>query len=173
MLNEKHWAIIGAGRDRACPRSINRGVGMGFPGTTLLVLFLLFVAGMTATVALAGSPEPETVMKAYTKAEKTCKQMERDHANMKGEHELMFTAWKKKSSPLLTEDEEVLTECKTILSALKDITEQLDKIVSDDPLKETLLNDYKKIQSNMEDITGRHKTLREKHERLFHDMMGH
>ena len=137
------------------------------------VLMLLFAACMTATVAFAGSPEPEAVRKAYTKAEKSCKQMERDHEKMKGEHKLMFKAWQEKSSPLLTEDEEVLTECKTTLSALKDITEQLDKAVSDDPLKETLFNDYEKIQSIMEDIAGRHKTLRKEHDKLFHEMMGH
>jgi len=138
-----------------------------------IVLLLIFVAGMMSTVVLAGSPEPEAVRKAYTKAEKSCKQMERDHEKMKGEHKLMFKAWQEKSSPLLTEDEEVLTECKTTLSALKDITEQLDKAVSDDPLKETLFNDYEKIQSIMEDIAGRHKTLRKEHDKLFHEMMGH
>jgi len=53
-------------------------------GKKLLALFLLFVTGMTATAALAGSPEPEAVRKAYTKAEKTCKQIERDHEKMKG-----------------------------------------------------------------------------------------
>ena len=137
------------------------------------VIFIMMFASITAQTAHAGSLEPESAMKAYTKAEKTCKQMERDHEKMKGEHKLMFKAWREKSSPLLTEDEEALTECKTTLSALKDITEQLDKAVSDDPLKETLFNDYEKIQSIMEDITIRHKTLREKHERLFHEMMGH
>ncbi len=118
-------------------------------------LMLLFAACMTATVAFAGSPEPEAVRKAYKKAEKTCKQIERDHEKMKGEHKLMFKAWQEKSSPLLKEDEEVLTECKNTL------------------LEETLFNDYEKIQGIMEDIAGRHKALREKHERLFHEMMGH
>ena len=141
--------------------------------TLPLFLFLLFAIFITSTAVLADSPDPETVTKTYTKAEKTCKQMERDHDKMKGEHKLMFKAWQEKSIPLLTEDEEVLTECKSTLSALKDITEQFDKIVADDPLKETLLNDYEKIEINMADITGRHKTLREKHERLFHEMMGH
>lgn len=149
------------------------GVGMGFTCITLLVLFLLFVTGMTATVAHAGSPEPKAVSKAYTKAEKTCKQIERDHEKMIGEHKLMFKAWQEKSRPLLTEDEEVLAECNNTLSALKDIAKQLDKAVSDDQLKENLFNDYEKIQSIMKDIAGRHKTLREKHERLFHEMMGH
>ena len=149
------------------------GVGMGPSGTTLLALFLLFAIFITSKAVLAGSPDPETVTKTYTKAEKTCKQMQRNHEKMKGEHNLMFKAWQEKSSPLLTEDEEVLTECKTTLSALKDIAEQLGKIVADDPLKETLFNDYDKRQSIMEDVTGRHKTLREKHERLFHEMMGH
>ena len=152
------------GRDR---------VGMGLSGITLLVLFLLFAAGMTATVTLAGSPEREAVKKAYTKAEKNCKQIERDHEKMQGEHKLMFKAWQEKVEPVLTEDEEVLAECKKTLSDLKDIAEQLDKIAFDDPLKETLFNDYDKRQSIMEDIKGRHKTLREKHERLFHEMMGH
>lgn len=144
-----------------------------FTGATLLVLFLLFAIFIASTAVLAGSPDPETLTKTYTKAEKTCKQMERDHEKMQGEHKLMFKAWQEKSIPLLTEHEEVLTECKKTLSALKDIAEQLDKIASDDPLKETLFNDYEKIQNNMADISGRHKTLREKHERLFHEMMGH
>src|SRR3990172_11077764 len=137
--------------------------------TLPLFLFLLFAIFITSTAVLAGSPDPETVTKTYTKAEKTCKQMQRNHEEMKGEHNLMFKAWQEKSSPLLTEDEEVLTECKTTLSALKDITEQLDKAVSDDPLKETLFNDYEKIQSIMEDIAGRHKTLRKEHDKLFHE----
>ena len=119
------------------------------------VLILLVAACMTATAAFAGSPEPEAVRKANKKAEKTCKQIERDNEKMKGEHKLMFKAWQEKSRPLLKEDEEVLTECKNTL------------------LDETLFNDYEKIQSIMEDIAGRHKTLREKHERLFHEMMGH
>lgn len=141
--------------------------------TIPLFLFLLFAICITSTTVLAGSPDPETVTKTYTKAEKNCKQMERDHEKMKGEHKLMFKAWQEKSSPLLTEHDEVLAECKKTLLALKDIAEQLDKIASDDPLKETLINDYEKIQNNMADINGRHKTLREKHERLFHEMMGH
>ena len=141
--------------------------------TLPLFLFLLFAIFITSTAVLADSPDPETVTKTYTKAEKTCKQMLRDHEKMKGEHKLMFKAWQEKSIPLLTEDEEVLAECKKTLSPLKDIAEQLDKIASDDPLKETLFNDYDKRQSIMEDIKGRHKTLREKHERLFHEMMGH
>ena len=130
-------------------------------------------AYVTAQTVHAGSLESESAINAYKKAEKTCKQMERDHDKMKGEHKLMFKAWQEKSIPLLTEHEEVLTQCKTTLSALKDIAEQLGKIVDDDPLKETLFNDYEKIQNIMKDITGRHKTLREKHERLFHEMMGH
>ena len=138
-----------------------------------LVLFLLFSVFITSTAVLAGSPDRDAAAKRYTKAEKTCKQMERDHDKMKGEHKLMFKAWQEKSRPLLTEDEEALTECNSTLSALKDISEQLDTIVADDPLKEALLNDYEKIQSMMKDIAGRHKTLREKHERLFHEMMGH
>ncbi len=141
--------------------------------TLPLFLFLFFVIFITSTSVIADTPDPEAVTKTYTKAEKTCKQMERDHNKMKGEHKLMFRAWQEKSSPLLTEHEEVLTQCKITLSALKDIAEQLGKIVADDPLKETLLNDYEKIQGIMENITGRHKTLREKHERLFHEMMGH
>ena len=149
------------------------GVGMGLSGITLLVMFLLFAICTTSTAVLADSPDTETVKKTYTKAEKTCKQAARDHEKMQGEHKLMFKAWQEKSRPLLTEDEEVLADCNNTLSALKDITEQLDTIVADDPLKEALLNDYEKIQSMMKDIAGRHKTLREKHERLFHEMMGH
>ena len=141
--------------------------------TLPLFLFIFFAIFITSTSVLADIPDPEAVTKTYTKAEKTCKQMQRNHEKMKGEHKLMFKAWQEKSIPLLTEHEEVLTQCKTTLSALKDIAEQLGKIVDDDPLKETLLNDYEKIQNIMKDITGRHKTLREKHERLFHEMMGH
>ena len=138
-----------------------------------LILFMLCSIFITSATVLAGTPKPEAVKKAYTKAEKTCKQIAGDHDKMQGEHKLMFKAWQEKSRPLLTEDEEVLTECNSTLSALKDISEQLDTIVADDPLKEALLNDYEKIQSMMKDIAGRHKTLREKHERLFHEMMGH
>ncbi len=137
------------------------------------VMLLIFVAGMTATVTLAGSPEPEAVMKAYKNGEKSCKQMERDHEKMKGEHELMFKAWKEKSSPLLIEDEELLTECKTAVSPLKEISEKLEKTGSNDPLKETLTNDYEKIQGVIEKITNRHKSLRKEHDKLFHEMMGH
>ncbi len=137
------------------------------------VIFIMMFAYVTAQTVHAGSLESESAINAYKKAEKTCKQMERDHDKMKGEHKLMFRAWQEKSRPLLTEDEEVLTECNSTLSALKDISEQLDTIAADDPLKEALLNDYEKIQSMMKDIAGRHKTLREKHERLFHEMMGH
>ncbi len=142
-------------------------------GKKLLVMLLIFVAGMTATAALAGSPEPESAMKAYKKAEKTCKQMERDNEKMKGEHKLMFRAWQEKSSPLLTEDEAVLTECKTAVSTLKEISEKLEKTGSNDPLKETLTNDYEKIQGVIEKITNRHKSLRKEHDKLFHEMMGH
>ncbi len=130
----------------------------------LIVMLLIFLAGIMATSALAGLPEPDAVMKTYKKAEKTCKQMEQDHANMKGEHELMFKAWKEKSAPLLTEDEEVIEECKTSLAALKEISEKLDK---------TVVSDYEKIQGVMEKITIRHKALRQNHEQLFHEMMGH
>ena len=139
----------------------------------LIVMLFIFLAGTMATAALAGSPEPDAVMKIYKKAEKTCKQMEQDHVNMKGEHELMFRAWKEKSSPLLTEDEEVIEECKTSLAALKEITEKLEKTVSDDLLKDTLVSDYEKMQGVMEKITIRHKALRKNHEQLFHEMMGH
>jgi len=159
-------------KDRTCPELVE-GVGMGFANIRRLVPILLFAACMTATAAFAGSPEPEAVRKAYTKAEKTCKQIERDHEKMKGEHKLMFKAWQEKSSPLLTEDEEVITECNTTRSALKDVIEQIDKTVSDDSVKEALSDDFEKIQHIMEDVTARHKTLREKHERLFHEMMGH
>ncbi len=137
-----------------------------------LILFLMISASVTS-IAFAGSIEPEGVKKAYTKAEKTCKQMDSDHNKMKGEHKLMFKAWQEKSSPLLTEDEGVLIECKTTLSALKDLNEQIDKAVSDDPAKEKLINDYEKKLSLMDDIAGRHKAIRERHERLFHEMMGH
>lgn len=119
------------------------------------VIFIMMFAYVTAQTVHASSLESESAINAYKKAEKTCKQMERDHEKMKGEHKLMFKAWQEKSSPLLKEDEEVLTECKNTL------------------LDETLFNDYEKIQSIMEVIAGRHKTLREKHERLFHEMMGH
>ncbi|MCC7202002.1 MAG: hypothetical protein IT393_04970 [Nitrospirae bacterium] len=140
---------------------------------TLIVMLLIFLSGMTATVSLAGSPEPEAAARALKRAEKTCKQLEVDHEKMKGEHQLMFKAWQEKSSPLLTEDEKVFAECRTTFSALKEITEQISTAVSDDPANEKLINDYEKMQSIMEDISVRHKTLREKHERLFHEMMGH
>lgn len=140
-------------------------------GIKLSVLILLFATCITT--AFAGSPEPEAVRKAYTKAEKTCKQIERDYHQMNGEHNLMFRTWQEKSVLLLTEDEAVLTECNAALSAFKEITEQLDKTVSDDSLKEKLFSDYEKIQSIMDNIAGRHKALRKKHERLFHEMMGH
>src|SRR3989304_6686999 len=83
------------------------------------VIFIMMFASITAQTAHAGSLEPESAMKAYTKAEKSCKQMERDHEKMKGEHKLMFKAWQGKSIPLLTEDEEVVTECKSTPSALR------------------------------------------------------
>ena len=137
------------------------------------VIFIMMFASITAQTAHAGSLEPESAMKAYTKAEKTCKQLERDHEKMKGEHELMFKAWKEKSSPLLIEDEELLTECKTAVSTLKEISEKLEKTGSNDPLKETLTNDYEKIQGVIEKITNRHKSLRKEHDKLFHEMMGH
>src|SRR3989337_2961784 len=117
-----------------------------------LILFMLCSIFITSATVLAGTPEPEAVKKAYTKAEKTCKQIARDHDKMQGEHKLMFRAWQEKSSPLITEGEEGLADCNNTLSALKDITEKLNTIVADDPLKETLLNDYENIQSKMKDI---------------------
>lgn len=138
-----------------------------------LIILLIFGAYMTASIVLAGSPEPEALIKAYNKGEKTCKQMERDHKNMKGEHELMFSAWKEKSAPLLAEDEEVLAECKNAVSTLKEMSEKIKKDGSNDPLTETLTINYEKIQAVLERISSRHKSLRKDHDKLFHEMMGH
>lgn len=149
-----------------------RGKGKGVTIRTLFML-ITFITGITAGVAFAGTQDPNAVIKTYKRTEKTCKQMERDHKNMQGEHKLMFKAWQEKSAPLLTEHEKVIAECRNTLSSLKSMSNQLDKTVSDSKLIETLFNDYEKIQDAMEDITVHHKTLREKHERLFHEMMGH
>lgn len=140
---------------------------------TLIVILLIFLSGMTATASFAGLPGPEAVSKAFKKAEKTCKQMEQDHANMKGEHELMFKAWKEKSAPLLSEDEGVIEECKSALANLKEISDEIIKATSDDPLRDTIVNNYEKIQSIIKDISARHRKLTENHERQFHEMMGH
>jgi len=126
----------------------------------------------------AGSFEPEEVLKGYKSAVKSCKQIEREHENMKGQHELMFKAWKDKSEPLLTESGELNTKCHDAIQSLKEISGEVEKSSHDslsygeDKLT-SLSEKYEKAQSLIKNIIIQHRDLREEHEKFFHEMMGH
>ena len=144
----------------------------------LLVLLLIFVAGVIASIAHAGSMEPEAVEKTYKKTEKTCKQMERDHTNMKGQHELMFKSWQEKSVPILSEDKKLIGMCQDSVLKLKLVLDKFEKaghdeLLLEDDKQQNVIEDYKKLQSMIEMINTLHKKLKEDHGRIFHDMMGH
>ena len=139
----------------------------------LLIALLMFLTVMTASGTHAAPLEPQAVLKTYKAGGKSCKQIEQDHERMRGQHELMFTAWKEKSLPLLTEDKELLTSCNDALLALQEIVEKQENRDDSSPSPEVLTADYEKTRNLIGTTITRHKILREKHERIFHEMMGH
>ena len=144
----------------------------------IMLVVVIIMIGLTTRVTLTGTLALETVLKAYKSGERTCKQIEREYKNMKGQHELMFKSWQEKSIPLLTEDKEILTPCQDTILTFKNISEKIEEInhnrLSSEEDKQTdLIVEYEKVRNMMQLITSRHKSLREKHEEIFHNMMGH
>lgn len=138
----------------------------------------IFAIVVTISSIHAGSFEPKEVLRGYKSGVKNCKQIERDYRNMKGQYEIMFKAWKEKSEPLLTESIELITKCHDAVQSLKEISEKMEKTIQDDLSYRddelmSLSNDYEKAQSLIKRIVIQHRDLREEHEKIFHDMMGH
>lgn len=142
-------------------------------GMVLAVVVFIFLTGLTISIVHAGPLEPQVVLKAFKAGGKTCKQIERDYEKMKGQHEMMFTAWKEKSLPVLTEDNELLAHCNDAIRTLKEILEKNENTYDSGPSSEILKADYEKAMNLIGTTITRHKTLRDEHERFFHEMMGH
>lgn len=121
-------------------------------------LFIIFIIAVTVSITFADLLEPQIILKAYKSGEKICKQIALEHEGMRGQHEIMFKSWQEKSAPFLSEDEETLKKCNETVLLLKQIREKID---------------YEKNQEIIRMVVSRHRRLKEEHETLFHEMMGH
>lgn len=146
-------------------------------------IMFIFIIGISVTAlttqfAMAETLGFQTIRKAYESGIKTCKRMEREYGNMKGQHGLMFKEWQKKTLSLLEEDEKLLASCKDAILTFKNLVEKIEESNRNKPTSEKdeesyLVTEYEKVQKIMEEINLRHKALREKHDESFHEMMGH
>ncbi len=146
-----------------------------------IILGTLIIIAVISAAPLSFAADD--LVQAYKTEEKACKKMAHEHENMEGWHKLMFKAWQEKSQPILKEDEGLSASCQEAVLTLKDISEKIteterksispNESIKDEDKQTDLMVEYEKAMNMITMIVLRHKTLKEKHEELFHSMMGH